>query len=934
MFCNTIQTEKGTFELAQGLFDAMPLCVSIFDSNLSLIDCNQGAVILFGLGSKQEYLDYFSNLSPKYQPDGRLSSEISVEKITEAFRVGRCHFEWMHQNLNGELIPVDVTMVRVKHSDGCIVGGYARDLRELRASMEKTREADERAQTMLDTMPLSANFWDNEYNNIDCNQETVNLFGLSSKQEYRERFQELQPKYQPDGRLSYEKGQEMIATAFRDGYCRFEWMHRNLKGGPVPVEVTLVRVKYHGHYIVTGYNRDLRELRASMEKTREADERAQIMLDATPLCANFWNRDYRNIDCNLEAVNLFGLNSKQEYLDCFLDLSPQFQPDGMLSSEKVKGKITEAFRNGYCRFEWMHQKLNGEAIPTEVTLVRVKHYGNYIVMSYTRDLRELKNMLDEMHNVEEDLRLVRDAAEKNTKAKSEFLANMSHEIRTPMNAILGMSEVLMSDELTDQQRQHMNDIRVSANALLGIINDILDFSTIEAGKLQLVCGDYDVIQLLRNLTTMFQAAAREKNITFTLEISGEIPTCLYGDDIRIRQVLVNIIGNAIKFTKAGGATLRFSASDGMIHFDVSDTGIGIKPQDIPNIFNDFDRVDLQNTRSIAGTGLGLSITRSLVALMGGTIRVESDYGKGTTFFVQFPLIVGNKDRLSSNAGEAELIHAPEASILVVDDSEVNLRVASALLNLFGIQCDTAISGHEAIDKVEAKRYDIVLMDHIMPEMDGIETTSVLRQKYDANTLIIVALTANAIEGVRETLLDAGMNDYLSKPIDKTELNSLLCRMLPSGMIQKKQRQQPETAANLSPLLAKVAAIEGIDVPLALDRMNGVQSLYEESLAIMVRHLPESVGRLHSFLDGKDLNGFFIEVHGLKGSLNTFGMTQLALAAQRLEFEAKKENLLFCQQNLPALTESLSALHIELATLLAGNAQEQTYTGIGDLETLR
>lgn len=259
---------------------------------------------------------------------------------------------------------------------------------------------DERMRIMIDAMPLCCNFWDEEHNNIDCNQEAVNLFELSSKQEYLNRFFELSPEYQPDGILSQKKAYEYIQYAFEHGRIQFEWMHQKLNGDPIPSEVALVRVKSYEGYIVVGYTRDLREIKSSQAKIQEANDRYRIMLDATPLCSNFWDSNFKNIDCNQEAVNLFDLSSKQEYLERFSELSPKYQPDGMLSAEKALQKIKVAFDEGHTRFEWMHQKLNGEFIPSEITLVRVKYNDSSIVVGYTRDLRELKETVGMMQQLE------------------------------------------------------------------------------------------------------------------------------------------------------------------------------------------------------------------------------------------------------------------------------------------------------------------------------------------------------------------------------------------------------------------------------------------------------------------------------------------------------------------------------------------------------
>ncbi len=764
---------KDAEDRARVMLDTTPLSLSFWNKHFENIDCNLEAVKLFGLEKKQDYLDRFFELSPKYQPDGQESKPLALKRLQTAFEEGYLQFEWLHQKLNGEPIPCEITLIRQEYQDDHIVIGYTKDLREIKASEAKVKETEKRAQIMLDTMPLCANFWNKNFENIDCNLEAAKLFDLNDKQEYLDRFFELSPEYQPNGSLSSELALEKITTAFRDGYCHFEWMHQKLDGEPMPCEITLIRQEYQDDHIVIGYTRDLREIKASEAKVKEAEKRAQVMLDTMPLCANFWNKNFENIDCNLEAAKLFDLNDKQEYLDRFFELSPEYQPNGRLSSELALENITTAFRDGYCHFEWMHQKLSGEPMPSEITLIRQEYQDDHIVIGYTRDLREFKTMLREIKKVEEDLRAARDTAEKSTKAKSEFLANMSHEIRTPMNGIIGLLHLLSRTELQNAQEEYVNKCLYSANNLLRIINDILDVSKIEAGKMELEHIPFTLDSICEDVKNLYGPRIQDKQLTFSIEKNADTDLTLLSDPLRLKQVLFNLVSNSLKFTEQGGITLSITTSkktDDSIHclFAVKDTGIGLSQEQIDRLFSPFSQADSSVTRKYGGTGLGLTISKNIVDMLGGTMWLESKIGMGSAFFFEctFPITTKKVAPTYEESGQA-MTHS--GHILLVEDNDINQLIAVELLQTVGYTVDIAYNGEEALTLLQQKPYDLVLMDIQMPIMDGLTATQKIREMEQFKNLPVIAMSAHAMEGDKEVSIAHGMNDHITKPIDPNAL---------------------------------------------------------------------------------------------------------------------------------------------------------------------
>jgi signal transduction histidine kinase/CheY-like chemotaxis protein len=488
-------------------------------------------------------------------------------------------------------------------------------------------------------------------------------------------------------------------------------------------------------------------------------------------------------------------------------------------------------------------------------------------------------------------------AQEASKAKSEFLSGMSHEIRTPMNAIIGMSELLHHEHLSERQMGYVNDISVSSKSLLGIINDILDFSKIESGKIELNPVDYELNVLTNHVESMFSYVAGQKGLEFKVETEGDLPIYLYGDDLRLRQALTNICGNAVKFTEKGHVKLVVRADEkNNLSFRIEDTGMGIKEEDLPKLFNAFEQLEKLKNRNVVGTGLGLSITKAFVEMMGGNITVESEYGKGTAFTVTIPVVEGNPENIHHDkiTDSQQTISLPDAKILITDDNEFNLKVASGLLSFMDIEAETVTSGMDAVERVKQKDYDIIFMDHMMPVMDGIETTQAIRQlgeKYEKT--IIIALTANAIKGAREMYLQNGFNDFLSKPIDANQLQEIVKRYMPPEKIHvvtKSESHDQQTSDKKAELQRKTI------ITFAKDNA----STFE---------------RITTALSTGDIKTAHRIAHTLKSSAGYLGKTALQAAAYAVEESLKNETADLKPGQLATMGRELADVLLEFAPIV-------------------
>lgn len=531
------------------------------------------------------------------------------------------------------------------------------------------------------------------------------------------------------------------------------------------------------------------------------------------------------------------------------------------------------------------------------------------------DMTDIKAYINE-------IKRVRRQAEKASIAKSEFLANMSHEIRTPMNAIIGLNDIIMEECGDTEIYAYANDVKSAAKNLLTIINDILDLSKVEAGKMELVNVNYYIKSMADEVIGMMDMAASQRGLILKYECDETIPCRYRGDDGRIKQILINILSNAIKFTKKGYVRTYITGKPGkdtdeeLLTFCVEDTGCGIREEDLEKIFEDFRQVDSKRNRSVDGTGLGLAIVKQLVELMGGTIKVESEYGKGTMFTITIPQKIVDRRSVSempelprTEQKISDMFTAPGVKVLIVDDNVINRKVARGFLKNYGFDLTEAESGPEAIELVRTAWYDIIFMDHMMPGMDGIEAAEIIRRDCGENGAapVIIALTANAMEGMREHFLEHGFQDFIAKPLDRKELNDILLRWVP-----EKYRQSEIREEECKPLNPAKFQIDGINMDAAMQYYSGDEDGFIELLEIYCMDGKRKIPLLYELVE-TDILRYQIEVHGLKSASANIGALGVSAMAREQENAAAQGDRELIGQKFPLLMA-------EYETLLANIGQ--------------
>ena len=503
---------------------------------------------------------------------------------------------------------------------------------------------------------------------------------------------------------------------------------------------------------------------------------------------------------------------------------------------------------------------------------------------------------------EEKARVNAEAAEAANQAKSQFLANMSHEIRTPLNAILGLSEMALREEDPREKDACLKDIRGSGRNLLENINSILDLSKIEEGKMEVEPEEYRILSVLHDVITVLGLRAREKKLDFRAEIDETIPAVLWGDNVHISHIIMNLGSNAVKYTQRGTVTLSVTwepeaGARGVLVLHMKDTGVGIRREDMPYLFRSYGRLDRKANRHIEGTGLGLSIVQNLTELMHGTVGVESVYGQGSDFWVRLPQTVIDAAPCGpyrESVQREEGLHqasfsAPDAVVLLVDDQPINQKVCLGLLEPYGMQVFTAASGPEAIERMTQVWPDLVLMDHMMPGMDGVEATTRIRAmgKKDPYFAVvpILALTANAMKGAREFFLANGFNDFISKPMDLNKLDRVLGAWVPED---KQLPPRREESARTEPVPPDLAVLPGLDAAKGM-AFCGRAEVYRQTLAMFAGQLSDRVRRIRAALEKEREADYILEVHSLKSAARWVGAEDLGSRAEALEMAARADD---------------------------------------------
>ena len=913
MFDNKISIEQQLEELKRInnymklIIDSTHSVFMLLDRNAVVLYCSDSILDLMGIDDINEIIG-----KPVNKIRGVYDDEAYCQRSRERYKrllSGEDNFaeddEINWPNAGKRLYQIAHMLIKSKNGD---INGIAIILRDV--TVERIQEENQRMVERVLATQMPCLVWDEEGNVINCNKKALCLLGLPedlSPEKYGEEILTIQPQYQYDGRVTEVIRKQFVSDTLEKGYSSIEVVLAKADGTPLPVNAMGVRVSWRYGNRIFAYLHDLTDVKTKEAEAREAEERVKIMLDSTPLICLLRDENFEVIDCNREALNIFGISNKEDFIKNFHMFYPEFQPDGEKSSEKAKKYIKMLNENGLIEFEWILRTAKGEPLPVKTTLVYISWKGVRRYLTYSRDLREEKaNELKMKESIEQTrkLELQKEMAKASSEAKSQFLASMSHEIRTPMNTVIGLLELMRTDNLDDNQKKYIKDIKHMSSVLLQIINDILDFHRIESGKLELLPIHFNLNTFYNDIVSRHKFIAETKNLKFYSSFAPDLPRSVYGDELRIGQIVTNLLSNALKYTRKG--YIDFSVDSvtengkEYIAFIIEDSGIGIKEENFATLFEEFEQFDSHKNRGISGTGLGLPIVKRLAEMMDGNIQFKSKYSEGSVFTFLLPLITGDINKIGHSTEIERVIAKPDTKVLVVDDNAGNITVAVGLLARHGIVPQTASNGLQAIAMIETNRYDLVFMDHMMPEMDGVEATTIIRKLKEEyyHKLPIIALSANAVASAKELFYNSGMNDIVIKPINCEELNRVLLRWLPKERIMDKKSKEdalelPEDRNVSDKLMEELMEINDLSITEGLTRVNGNKKLYIDLLWQFCNGAKNDTEMLNRFVKNGLWKDYIIRVHGLKTVFANIGNLFMSDWAYELENAASRGDILKC-----------------------------------------
>jgi len=946
---------KQAEEMARKWQDNSPLMMELWDANHNLIDCNKKMIDLFEIPSKAAFNVYA--YSPKYQPCGQTSVQKNKNLLNEAMEKGIVHDEWMFTLPNGEELPTIATWVRIDHNGESNIIVYSQDNRPLNAAIAREaellhrQELNERFKIVLDATPLVIEVWDSNYNIIDCNQTTLDFWGMCDKEEYLRRYESITHSITPEGRPLREEWNSHLATIFKNGAHSFSFSSKGRYGETFYWEVDAIRTQIDFKDVAIVFSKNVTQLQHTQKMLAYREKLLHTLNIATEILLTV-------SEDNIMAA----LMSAMELVGCCLDVDRvQIWRNEVVSGElhfvmryewlsklgKEKRKVPLGISFPYSKTNgWYERFTSGENIngPLSALLPDEEAFlGHYEMVSivilplFLNDefigFFSVDDCLNQRTLTEDEMTMIYSAglmftsvfnrveqARKNS-AKSRFLAKMSHEIRTPITAVLGIAEIqLQNPELAPATEEAFAQIFDSGNLLLDIVNEILDLSKIEAGKMELAPIQYQVASLINDVVQPHLAVISSRNFEFQVEVDEKLPANLIGDALRIKQIMNNIMSNAFKYTKAGTVKLSLKCektddSQVVLIISISDTGLGMTPAQIEALSIDYTRFHEQQMSYKAGTGLGMSIVYNLVQMMNADIEVQSKVGVGTKITVCIPQETINLEVLGkTRAKQLESFKMesysvakvfkftpkpmPYGRVLCVDDIRANLYVICELLKFYELKVETCDNGYAAIEKIRSgKTYDLIFLDQMMPDINGVETMHTIRELGYKGP--IVAFTANAIMGQADELVRSGFDGFIFKPINTSHLDAILTKHI--------QDKQPQEVLNSQDTQNSVEerAVSQDNVDKSLKDDNLIEKLKED----FAKTQKNTFDNLVKAIDKNDKQTAIRLAHSLKGLAGLVCEDTLMEAARVVEaglagWGAKAEDLAVLEAELSRVLRSI------------------------------